>query len=88
MLRHVPKKPEGHSHIAPHFHQGHELRDRLRKEIAELQSKLDALAGPSSQQGFAATQAYREMIRSRQQLLTSIARDQSVPSRFEKRNRL
>lgn len=88
MLRHVPQKPEGFSHIAPEFHQGHELRDRLRKEIAELQAKLDALAGPSSQQGFASNQSYKEMIRSRQQMLINIARDQSVPSRFEKRSRL
>jgi len=70
MLRNV-RRPR--THVPPNLEGTNEVRDKLLKEITDIQSKLDKLSGSPSQNNLAAAQTFKEMIYSRNELLNNLA---------------
>lgn len=79
MLRNV-RRPR--SHVQPNYEGANAVRDKLLNEIADLQSKLDNLSGSPSQNNLSAAQTFKEMIYSRNELLTNLDRQKDERSSY------
>ena len=71
MLRNV-RNPR--NHLAPNYDSSHAVRDKLLMEISELQAKLDRVSGSLAPDNLAKAQTFKEMIHSRNALLTDLSR--------------
>jgi hypothetical protein len=85
MLRNV-RRPR--NHLAPNFTNTNAIRDRLLLEIADLNGKLGDVDTTQSQENLSTTQSYKEMIHSREQMLSNLSRQKSERSSFGLEKRL
>jgi hypothetical protein len=85
MLRNV-RRPR--NHLAPNFNNTDAIRDRLLLEIADLNGKLDGVDTIQSQANLSTAQSFKEMIHSRQQMLSNLSRQKSERSSFGLEKRL
>ncbi len=79
MLRNV-RRPR--SHVRPNYEGANAVRDKLLREIAEIQSKLDNLSGSPSQTNLVVAQSFKEMIYSHNELLNNLARQKDERASF------
>lgn len=85
MLRNV-RRPR--NHLSPNYQDTHGIRDKLLMEIADLQGKLDKVEGSPSQDNLSVMQTFKEMIHSREQMLSNLSRQKDERSNFGLDNRL
>ena len=78
----IRKSTSRHSHLPPSYADANPTRDRLLMEIAELEAKLDKIEGSPSPDNLAVKQTFKEMIYSRNELLSSLSRQSDERTRF------
>ena len=79
MLR---KSASRKSHISPSYADPNPTRDRLLMEIAELEAKLEKIEGTPTPDNLAVKQTFKEMIYSRNELLSNLRRQPDERTRF------
>ncbi|NKB34484.1 MAG: hypothetical protein GKR91_15435 [Pseudomonadales bacterium] len=79
MLRNV-RRPR--NHVPPNYEGANAVRDKLLKEITDLQTKLDNLSGSPSQNNLSAAQSFKEMIYSREELLNNLDKQKDECASF------
>ena len=79
MLRNV-RRPR--AHLKPNYQDSHAVRDKLMHEISELQAQLDRVEGSPNAENLEKVQTFREMIYSRNEMLSNLDRQKDERSRF------
>jgi len=79
MLRNVRNQ---RSHVIPSYQDVNAVKDKLSLEIAELQAKMDRFSSSPSQNNLATVQTFKEMIYSRNELLTNLNRQKDERNIF------